>query len=265
MPYSFYRRNLLETTTAVFASAGATGSAASLFDRDIEWRWVTTGYTGVTSLALSINFATATVISALMLQAHNFTQFRAFYDSLTANVFTANVNVTGNSSAFSYFSFNSQTVNSVQIQVDSAFTATVAGSATTERVLGELIVTRQLFSSGASPAAGNYRPVIARTLVRQELADGGVALYDLGQKYQADIGYSFIGDNFYSDLSAVFNDAVPVVVVPFPASASWDGDAFEVEWVGANDFKWAGNDKNAQGWNGNIRLEQTYGGAGRRP
>lgn len=265
--FEFHRRNLLNTLGTLFATAGQTGTATALFDRDISLRWASSGYNGATSLVLSVNFASATVIDHIMLLNHNLRQFRVFYNSLTANTFTPAINVSGASNTFSYFAFNTITVSSIDLQMDIANTTTVAGSSTTEKVLGEFIVTRNLLTATVrNPAADNYRPVLRRVGVRHEMADGGSSFFYFADKFQADIRLSNITTAFKDDLDELYDDALPFIFIPLATTGStWDGDAFEVEWTGANDFKWAGNDKNAQGWNGGMRLEQTYGGIGRRP
>lgn len=262
--FGFFRRNLVDQTETVYTVAGQTGTSSALFDRDIGSRWSSNGYDGATSLVLSFNFATATVVSGLMVLNHNLRQFRVFYDSATANTLTPDINVTQNSATFSYFTFASTTVNSLEIQMDVANTTTVAGASTTEKVLGEVLVTRELFSASANPPVGRYRQVLRKHMVRQELADGGTALYHLADKFQADIGYPFITSAFKTNLRSVFDEAVPFVFVPFGTTSAWDGQAYEVNWIGGFNFNWATDAKDTAGWTGNIRLEQTPGGIGRR-
>ena len=92
----FLRANAINTTTMVVASTG-TGTFSYLFDRNNGLSYATVGYLTTTSTLVSIEFNPARVISHLVILNHNLRQYRAFYNSATANTFTLAINVSSNS------------------------------------------------------------------------------------------------------------------------------------------------------------------------
>ena len=239
-------------TTTVFttASAGFTGSVANLFDRNTVLAWGSTGYTTNTSAMLSIYFGTNTIISHIFLQNHGLRQFRIFYNSLTANTFTPDINVSSNSATSSYFSFNSITVQSIHLQIDRSI------DNDDERSVGEWFSGERRSQFDVNPAIENYKPVVFRKQVRHEMPDGGIKLYNVRDKFRADLKWEFITESFKTELATVFNAAQAVYFVPFPTTTGWDGDASEVVISGPFNFKYSSNVRD-QGWSGSLRVEET--------
>lgn len=246
----FLRANLLNTTTMVRASTG-TGTFAYLFDRNTGLSYATVGHTTNTATLISIEFSPARVLSHLILLNHNFRQYRAFYNSATANTFTPAINVSNNSQSSTYFSFASVTVNSIQIQVDLGMSADV------EKRVGEVIATERRLQWAVNPTHDNYRPVTRRARVVHRMPDGGTAVFNIANKYEAKVKLEFIGSTFTSDLQDVWEEAQPLVFVPFPTTGSdWDGTAPEVVWPSDFDFRHGENSK-TQGFTGDIDLMET--------
>ena len=248
----FLKKNLSNTTTSVVVSSGSDVSDA-LFDRSTTKYWESVGATGA-SIVLSIEFPTPTVISHVILQGHNLKRFRLFYNSATANTFPTNVNVTTNSDTSSYFGLGgSSTVSSIQLQMDST---TVAGA---EYRIGELIATERLCVFERNPAADDYKPVRMKKRIIHEMPDGGVKVFEVSQKFKAEMKWGFITQTFHDSLLSVFDLAEPFSFIPFPTATSWDGQAKQVIWDGDFDFAHDTNDK-AQGYGGKVRIREVAAG-----
>lgn len=243
----FLHENLINTTTQ-FKVDSNTGSVQNLFDKNISKRYNTSGYNSDTSTNISIEFGSNTVIDHIILQNHNLKGFRAFYNSVTANsLFT----ITQNSATSTYHSFNTTTVTSVQLQIDT----TQTGS--TEKSLGEFMVTRRdVVAFERNPSVENFDPTIARKQIKVEMPDGGIQLYNIKDKYKAKLKFKYITESFRDNLLSVYTTALPFIFVPFPTATGWSGAASEVVWTGPFDFNYSDNAK-SQGYEGQIVLEQT--------
>jgi hypothetical protein len=247
----FLKQNQYNTTTSIVPPSGS-DVADALFDRSTTKYWETVGATGA-SVVLSIEFASPRVISHLLIQSHNMKRFRVFYDSATANTFPTNVNVTTNSDTSSYFDLGSTTVSSLQIQMDST---TVAG---VEYRIGELIATERLAVFERNPSADDYKPVRSKKRIVHEMPDGGVKVFEVSQKFRAEMRWGFITQTFHDSLLSVFELAEPFTFAPFPTTSAWDGFAKQVIWDGDFDFAHDTNDK-AQGFGGKVRIREVAAG-----
>lgn len=240
--------NLIITTTLMKVDVN-TSLTQFLIDRNVATQYETTGYSSNTSTVISIEFSNPTILSNIILQNHNFKQFRVFYDSVTANVFSPDINETTNSATSSYFFFNSTTVSSVQLQIDAAT------AADTEKIIGQLIATERRLKFTRNPSIKKFKPNLKKTQVEHKMPDGGSVLYNISEKMDAKIGLTFISTSFHNSLKDIFKEDNPLYYLPFPTTTAWDGDAFPVVWIGGFDFKFSSNAKN-QGFTGNIRLKE---------
>ena len=245
----FLNQNDANTTTVINVDSG-TATAQFLIDGNTKLQYSTEGYTSDTSSVITFSFASAQVLSQFIIQNHNLKDFRVFYNSATANTFTPDANVTGNSATSTYFSFASVTVSSVTLQMDSAQTAD------TERLIGQLIATERRLQFDRNPSTDDFDPVIRKKRIIHRMPDGGVTVYNIRDKYRATINLSFIEETFKDELDELYDSGDPVIFVPFPTTTSWDGVAHEVVWTNDFDFKHSDNAK-SQGFSGKIRLEET--------
>ena len=248
----FLDQNLLNTTTMVTTTAASgSGTALYAFDRNTSLGWTSVNYNSTTATVFSIVFAQPVVISHLLLQSHNLRAFSAYYNSLTANsLFTAE---TTNSATSSYYSFNSVTVSSVDLQMDN----TIAGSV--EKTFGEIILSNRRLVFAKNPSVGNWKPTIFRKQIVHDMPDGGAKVYNIRDKFRANLEFDFITQSFHDSLKTVHSTAVPLYFLPFPTTTAWDGSAYETVWIGDFNFKHGDNSK-TQGYNGSINLRQTSGG-----
>ena len=248
----FLRDNLLNTTTQLKVDSN-TALTDFLFDRNINLLYETSGYTTNTSTIISIEFDDPTVVSNIVLLNHNFKQFRAFYNSVTANTFSIDINETKNSDSSSYFNFDSLTVNSIQIQIDEATEADV------ERTIGQLISTEKLLSFENNPEAKKYKPNINITRVKHKMPDGGITMFNIKDKFSSQIGLRLISESERDNLFDIYEAADPLYFLPFPTTSAWDGKAYSVLWTSKFDFRHEANVK-ASGFTGKIILEERASG-----
>lgn len=242
------KQNFLNTTTMVTCDSG-TGTVSALFDRNPAVDYNTDGYGSNTSTILSVVFDAPTVVSNVSMQNINLKNFRIFYDSTTANSLAV---VSQNSHTSYYLSFASVTVNSINIQMDSAM------AADTEKSIGELIVTERRVQFERNPSANNYNPELKKTRVKHVMPDGGVSIYYIADKFKTTLKWKYVTDTFRETLYDVFAEALPLYFIPFPTATSWDGRAYEVVWTNDFDFTYDENSK-TQGQGGAITLEETAG------
>lgn len=239
-------KNILNTTTMVLVDS-ATNMVKYLFDGNKILTYQSDGYSSDTSTIISVEFDTLEVITNVLLQNHNFKQFRVFYDSVTANsLYTA----TTNSETSTYISFGSVTVNSIQLQIDSCQTSD------TEKSIGEFIINELQFVFERNPEISNYNPLVDRKQIIHEMADGGVTLHNIQDKYRVKMKFDFITENFYNDLLSLYSSGIPFCYVPFPTTSSWLGQAYEMVWSGNFDFKYATNVRSI-GYKGTILFQET--------
>jgi hypothetical protein len=241
----FLRRNYVNTTTQFTVDSG-TDSVSFLFDGTPDRRYLTDGYTSNTTTLMNISLPATLPVSNVLLQGHNLKSFRVFYNGVTASSL---LNTTTNSATSTYLAFNTISTNSIQIQMNSAFTSG-------ERYIGELYIGERLVLFPRNPDISDYKPVIKRKQIRHVMPDGGTVLYNIREKFNTRVEWEFINNSFVTTLANIYNDGLPFHFVPFATSTGWDGNAYEVVWPGDFDFNYTVNDK-LQGYSGRIILEQT--------
>ncbi len=243
----FLKQNKLNTTTMISVPAANTGTVAYLFDRNTNLGFTSVGYDSITSLALTVNFPTPTVLSSILMQTHNLADFRLFYNGVTANSLAVKTN---NSETSHRFAFASVTVSSVTLQMDRST------DPATERRVGEFVLTERRLQFERNPNFKDFAPMSARKSIIHEMPDGGIARFNIKSKFKAKLSWKYLTDAFVTILEAVWDESVPLYFVPFPTTTAWDGKAYETIWH--NDFDFS-NDENSrtQGQGGEIKLWET--------
>lgn len=245
----FLSTNKLNTTTQLSVGSN-TGTAAYLFNRYHKLGYVTSGFNSTSATVISVSFTAATVITNVMLQNHNLKDFRVYYDGVTANSLLA---TTTNSATSTYLTFSSITVSSIQVQMNN----TIQGSV--EKRVGELVIAERKLQFERNPSIVDFEPIYKRKQVVHEMPDGGAVVFNIRDKYQAKLGWKFITSTFRDSLFTLFDSQVSLYYVPKPTTTSWDGQAFEVNWIGDFNFKPSSNVETS-GYSGNLLIRQTTSG-----
>lgn len=253
MTMLFLSPNKLNTTTMIKVDPLNTLTIAYAFDRNKNSQWETVGMS-TTATVFSVEFETATTIDKLFLLNHNLYQYRAFYNSLTSNTFTPNILETANSATSNYYSFNTITVSSIQIQMDQSQVHPVTGNQD-ERRIGEVYIGSLMLTFERNPTAANYKPIVDRQQVIHKMPNGGVTQFIVANKFKAQISWKFITENFYSSLLNIYETQTAVMFVPFGTTTAWDGKAYECLWTNDFDFRHSDNNQDA-GYSGSITLEE---------
>jgi hypothetical protein len=131
-----------------------------------------------------------------------------------------------------------------------------AMSANTEKAIGQFIIAERELLFEVNPSIKNFKPVIDRIQIRHVMADGGIVLHNIKDKYKVDMKFTFITEDFYNSLYEIYQIALPVYYIPFPTISAWEGNAYEMVWSKDFNFKYADNVREI-GFTGDITLEET--------
>jgi len=254
MAFTFHNRNLINTSSQIYLSSGS-GTAINLFDRKTNSKWTSVGEsTDGTTATVSIVFNSATAISDIILVNHNFSAFNIIYDSNTANRFTPDLSVTGNTFSNTSYSVGTTTVNSIDINIWNTHIAD------TEKFLGELTITKgSLVVFGTNPNSASYRPLKRTIGIERQLLDGGTINIRNDEKFSADITLDIVNTQTFIDLNSTWDSNSPFLFVPFPNTytANFEGTVKEVVWTGDFDIGQYRQNKISGGYRGNITLRET--------
>ena len=252
----FLRQTFVNTVTQMSSTNGST-TFANIFDRNRATTWQTNNAgTDATSATLRIVFSTTQTVSNIILMGINLRNFTIHPNTTTSN-FTAAISETTNSATSLYYSFNTMTtIKDVVIVANSTQTADQ------EKQIGELIVTNLLYNfiSDRLPSAANYTPRINKKQIIHTMSDGGTALYNIRNKFEADISMAFVPTTTFNSLKTIYDLATPTIFIPFETTTAWGGDIAEVVWPGQFDFMKLSSNNSANGYKGKIILKQTSGG-----
>lgn len=223
----FLQKNKILTGTE-FTSTSGSGTHSNLIDRKLNTKWTTVGENSDANTAtISWVAPSATIISNILLQNHNFKDFRIIFNS--TSTFTPNLSITGNAFSSTYYKFTSQSVNSIDIIIEDTLVTNE------EKSLGDLIVSNEKIELDTNPDFSGYSPIIFKKGIEQELSDGGIVSIFLSSKFRADLNMDFINSTTYESLTSIYNEHKDFIFCPFPANtftSSWNGQAFAVNWTG---------------------------------
>jgi hypothetical protein len=250
--FTFNSKNIINTTSVIYLSS-ASGSAANLFDRKVNTKWTSVGENSDANTAtVSIVLPSSTIISGILLKNHNFEAFSVFYNSTPASQFSPALSVTSNTLSNTYYSFASQAVSSIDINI----TATHVTNA--EKFLGQLIIFKEKkVELEVNPNFSDYTPIKFKKGRELELSDGGIVSVFLSQKFRATINLQDIPSATYHSLTAMYNEHDDFVFTPYPAAtytSAWNGESFAVNWLGDLDIDSLRSNILANGYRGTIQL-----------
>ena len=250
MRFAFFRRNFIDTSTA-FSITSGTGTISNLIDRNPGVRWTSVGENSDANTAVvRWTPGSATNISTIMLQNHNFENLVITYNS--GSTFSPAITQASNTASNSFFRFTSVTVTHIDVIV----TATHIADA--EKFLGEMIVSNLKTEFDTNPLSGGFSPIRYKKGQEYELSDGGIVSIFLAQKYRADISLHYISTQTVDSLTAIYNEHNNLIFVPFGVdtfTTAWEGTAEHVNWIGDFDISRV-RDEAMTGFQGSIRLAQ---------
>lgn len=242
----FLGQNKINTTSMIAVESDTAGSE-SLFDRNLNFGYISLGFLGTATTTISISFTAATVISHVIIQNHNLISFSVFYDGTTTNALFA---TTTNSATSSYISFASVTVSSIQLRMVSSNTTTA------EKFVGELIVAERKLVMERNPTINSYEPITVRKQVVHQMPDGGTTVFNIQNKFRGTLSWDYVSEDFRDALMAIYRTGEVFNFLTGPTTTAWNGEIFEVLWMDKFDFKFSSNVKEV-GYSGRILLQQT--------
>lgn len=248
-------KNYIDSTASLTTSAG-TSTAVNIYDRNKLTQYISEN---TTSTAITMRYALAATqtVDKIILLNHNLKNFNIYPNTTTAN-FSPAIATTTNAATDLYFSFATlTTIKEIIITVNST---TVSGD---EKKIGELIISKLIynFANDRFPTSENYKPRIMRKQIIHEMADGGVKIYNVANKFAAEIGLSFVPTTTEITLKSIYTTADPIIFIPFETTTSWNGDIAECVWVGDYSFMEFSDNNRGIGYRGTISLRQTSGGS----
>lgn len=252
----FLSVNQVNTTTQIGVDSN-TSMVSNLFDRDENTIWSSVGYAGATATTITFTPSVAIAINRLYLKNCNFGQFQAFYDLTTTNTFNPAITANSATAENMYFEFATQTVSSVSIKITDTYPASA------EKFLGELYVGNETYELEVNPSAENYNPYIFKKTSELEMADGGMVSVLFGEKFRTDISLSFVSATAQDALRSIWSSDSAFVFMPFPisnvylASGSWNGLAYEMNWLGNFDAMKYSTNNTSKGYTINMSLAET--------
>ena len=255
----FCLQNYLDTPT-LFTVSTNTDTVDEIFDRFTNKPYQTSGYTGATTATILVSFGLTTSISRIFIQGHNMSQFRVWQ---TADTTTNYLTLTGGAATTtSNWSTNSETSHFLQFSTIQAtgigITMVQAITTSSEKRIGELVISDLIYRFVKNPSGKGYDPQIHNKQIVHQMSDGGVVTYDFADKYSAVIKDDYITLTERNDIKRLLYDRhLPAYFLQHPTGTSWDGQAYDTNWVGVFDgFKPNNNNLDA-GWEMNFRVEET--------
>lgn len=262
----FYYGNLINTLTMVTVSVLeggegiGTGTLKNLFDRDETSLYRTAGLNSDnTNTTIDIKFASATNITTIIYQNMNARYLFAAYNSNAANKFSLTVSTEGTQTShwnnfptysYAYLDFATIAVNSVRIITGTTHPANE------EKEIGELWILNRCLTFGHNPSARQYKTNFYRKEYVHQMSDGGTEPYILADRYKADIKRTYVSENEKDILEDIHDLYSDIVFVPAPTANSWDGEIWQVNWIGDFDFDNYTDNYRDNGFSGNIKLRE---------
>lgn len=245
----FLTKNKLNTTTMLTVDT-STDTAQYIFDRSTTLPYQTSNYNSTTAAVVTISFSAATIVSHVMLQAHNLKEFSVYYNNTTTNSLFS---TTTNSASSTYISFASITVSAISVRM----VASIAAGE--EKTIGELFIGERRLQFERNPSHENWSPAIDPEQIVHRMPDGGDTVFHVRKQFNAKLSWEFITEDFRDDLFAVYRTGYAFTFVPHPTATGWDGSAYEVNWMDAFDFI-PSHDVESSGYSGSIKMEKTSSG-----
>lgn len=259
--FKFYSENEIDSAGALSLFAGSPPSVTSgysrntttaLIDRDRYngFVWSAGAHTQTTIHAT----LASNVISAVFLQKHNFKNFTLHVNSVTVTPLNDNTNT----SSWNAYTDTSTIVNFATVTaatVDIIVNSTTSGG---DRSLGQFGVINEQYELPHNPAFADYKPVLSGQHIAKKMADKGYVIYKVADKFSADIKLNYVPASATAKLLTMYNTITAWNFCPFPTATAWDGDIWEMNWIGDYQFKqMARNQRKEPLFKGVLKLKET--------
>jgi len=251
------KANYLNTTTQAILTS-STDRAAYLFDRDVRFQYVSSGFNNdLTTSTIRVNFDETMTVSRLSLLEHNLKEYIFYYNGVTANTFvisggdTTASSFISNSETSQYFRSTAILCTSVSIDMKKTITANK------EKALGYLVISDTHIVLSRPPASKKYAIQLDPTEVVHTLSDGGTRIQNVADKYKVKLGYEYLATSVRDSLKTVWQLHTEMIFCPFGTTTSWDKVIFPCVWPGNFEFYRFSDDAAGAGFSGNIILKET--------
>lgn len=228
----FLSPNYVNTSTMLAVDSNTAGSSF-LFDRRPQRKYFSAGFNDdLTTTSIRVSFPNTVTIDHIILQNINWKKF-TIWTGATATTFALTTTAgtiasawTANAGTNLYLVLASTTaMTSMSIDVYSTQTANE------EKAVGQLYVGSRLYQFAKNPDIGGFDPVVHPKHIEHEMSDGGTIVYRIREKMYYTLSVKY--DTDFSTLKTnVYDLNSEIYFTPFPTCTSWNGDAYEVQWVG---------------------------------
>jgi hypothetical protein len=249
--------NYIDTTTALVVNTN-TGTAENVMIPDITYQFYSSGFNNDnTTVSLRVNFQQTLTVSRLILRGHNWREFRAFYNGLTASAF-ALLNGPTTTSEWSSNSETSQFLTCTPVNCTSVtFEAKKTMIADVEKAIGYLVISQERYEFARIPAAKNYTPNLGAQEVVHRLSNGRTRIQNLGDSWDFEIKLDYISQAQRNELREIYDLHESHIYVPFGTATSWDGIVVPVVWPSPFQFYRYSDNAPDTGFEGLVRLLET--------
>jgi len=252
---TLYSQNIVNTTTMMSSAAALTNwtaSASYAFDRRLNkyfcasiastWVTATVDFEVVASSANDVDMIAFTGVTST-----NFARIGIYLDTLTAlygwyTITTGDHLITLASTA---------SISKIVFR----FEPSTTGTAATIRFNG-LYITDKLHEFTYNPDSGDYKPKYDRTEYQHKMSDGGISTYVIQDNFACEIKDKYVSSSDMVTLKTIYQLQEPILFVPFPTTASWNGDIWEVNWVDDLPFDFS-DSYTGNGYNLKMKLVET--------
>lgn len=252
-------QNFFNTSTLAVLDSNTAG-AAYLFDRRPTRKYISVGYANdLTQTTIKVAFDSTQTVSRVILQNVNWKEFRVFYNGTTASTLALTTTCgttasywTGNSETSLYLMFTDTAMTSLSIDIKKTIVADE------EKKCGQLIISDQQFQFTRNPDKGGLTPEMRPKEITHTMSDGGTVVFRIRDKIQYALSGTHRLSSEITGLRAVYDTKLPLVFVPFPTGTSWDGQAYEMNWVGGFNVGLKPSDNYTEvGYDFRINLEES--------
>jgi streptogramin lyase len=160
-----------------------------------------------------------------------------------------------NAQTSNYFSFDTITTKRIRLTANKTITANE------EKKVGEFIISKLLydFKTDRLPPAKAYKPDLIRKQIVHKMSDGGIALYNIAEKFKAQLGFTFLPTTSANTLKTIYESKDPFYFIPWETVTSWDGDIFECNWMRGYGLMGFSDNDLGNGYKGKILIQETPG------